>query len=245
MEIVNPVMEMALYNLGYSEKEIGEILTYLLEKDSQGYFLHEGVAGAPHIKAEHLPIFDTANTISPMGHVLMVSAITPMISGSVSKTVNLPNDASVEDVENIHLLAYRTGTKAIAIYRDACKASQPLSSGMAEEHDKVLDDYSYAELLALVKGGSAKALNRVRPEGMRPKSVISNSISRSAFMKMAASLKYLCRPTRREQLSRGCWLPYQNRYPTCSNTISHQIRFQRCSEVRNMNHPVLCPDILT
>lgn len=167
MEIVNPVMEMALYNLGYSEKEIGDILTYLLEKDSQGYFLHEGVAGAPHIKTEHLPVFDTANTISPMGHVLMVSAITPMISGSVSKTVNLPNDATVEDVENIHLLAYRTGTKAIAIYRDACKASQPLSSGMADDQDKVLDDYSYAELLALVKGGSAKALNRVRPEGMR------------------------------------------------------------------------------
>lgn len=167
MEIVNPVMEMALHNLGYPEKEIGDILTYLLEKDDKGYFLHEGVAGAPHIKSEHLPVFDTANTISPMGHVLMVSSITPMISGSVSKTVNLPHDATVEDVENIHLLAYRTGTKAIAIYRDACKASQPLSSGMADDHEKALDDYSYDELLALVKEGSKKALNRVRPEGMR------------------------------------------------------------------------------
>ncbi|WP_139142351.1 vitamin B12-dependent ribonucleotide reductase [Acetobacterium wieringae] len=167
MEIVNPVLEQALYNLGYSEKEVGDILTYILEKDAKGYFLHEGVAGAPHLKPEHLPIFNTANTISPMGHVLMVSAITPMISGSVSKTVNLPHDATVADVENIHLLAYRTGTKAIAIYRDACKASQPLSSGMAEDIDRSVDDYSYAELLALVKEGNSKALNRVRPEGMR------------------------------------------------------------------------------
>lgn len=167
MEIVNPVMEMALFNLGYTEKEIGDILTYLLEKDAKGYFLHDGVLGAPHIKPEHLPVFDTANTISPMGHVLMVSAITPMISGSVSKTVNLPNDATVKDVENIHLLAYRTGTKAIAIYRDACKASQPLSSGLADDREKGLEDYTYAELLDLVKAGTNKALNRVRPEGMR------------------------------------------------------------------------------
>ncbi|AFA48744.1 vitamin B12-dependent ribonucleotide reductase large subunit NrdJ [Acetobacterium woodii DSM 1030] len=167
MEIVNPVMETALYNLNYNEKEVGEILTYLLEKDDRGYFLHEGVSGSPHIKPEHLPIFDTANTISPMGHVLMVSSITPMISGSVSKTVNLPNDASVEDVEDIHLLAYRTGTKAIAVYRDGCKASQPLSSGMADDHEKALEEYNYDELLALVKAGATTALNRVRPEGMR------------------------------------------------------------------------------
>jgi len=156
-----------LDNLGYSSQEISDILTYMIEKDANGYFLHEGVEGAPHIKPEHLPVFDTANTISPMGHVLMVSAITPMISGSVSKTVNLPNDASVEDVENINILAYRTGTKAIAIYRDACKASQPLSSGMAEETEKSLEDYTYTELLELAKERSKKVPNRIRPEGMR------------------------------------------------------------------------------
>lgn len=167
MEIVNPVMEIALDNLGYSSKEIGDILTYMIEKDGNGYYLHEGLEGAPHIKPEHLPVFDTANTISPMGHVLMVSAITPMISGSVSKTVNLPHDASVEDVENINILAYRTGTKAIAIYRDACKATQPLSSGMAEDTEKSLGDYTYAELLELAKEGSKKVPNRIRPEGMR------------------------------------------------------------------------------
>ncbi|WP_243135802.1 vitamin B12-dependent ribonucleotide reductase [Acetobacterium tundrae] len=167
MEIVNPVMEIALYNLGYNDQEIRNILTYLLEKDDRGYFLHEGVSGAPHMKPEHLPVFDTANTIAPMGHVLMVSAITPLISGSVSKTVNLPHDATVKDVEDIHLLAYRTGTKAIAVYRDACKASQPLSSGMDDYQEKALEDYNYDELLALVKEGSTKALNRVRPDGMR------------------------------------------------------------------------------
>ncbi|MGL4607386.1 MAG: vitamin B12-dependent ribonucleotide reductase [Eubacteriaceae bacterium] len=167
MEIVNPVMKIALDNLGYTEEESNDILNYLIEKDSKGYFVNEGLEGAPHIKKEHLPVFDTANTISPMGHVLMVSAITPMISGSVSKTVNLSNDAKIEDVENIHLLAYRTGTKAIAVYRDGCKASQPLSSGMADDTEKSLEDLTYNELLKLVKDGSNKVPNRVRPEGMR------------------------------------------------------------------------------
>lgn len=167
MEIVNPVMKLALDNLGYTEQEAGEILTYLIEKDSNGYFVNEGLEGAPHIKKEHLPVFDTANTISPMGHVLMVSAITPMISGSVSKTVNLPNDATVEDVEDIHLLAYRTGTKAIAVYRDGCKASQPLTSGMADDSEKTLEDLTYTELLELAKNGTNKVPNRNRPEGMR------------------------------------------------------------------------------
>lgn len=81
----------------------------------------------------------------------MVSAITPMISGSVSKTVNLPSDAEIEDVKKIHLLAYTTGAKAIAVYRDGCKASQPLSSGKQEEGEKHLEDCSYKELLEFAR----------------------------------------------------------------------------------------------
>lgn len=167
MEIVNPVIETALLNLGYQDDQIKDILSYMLEKDDQGYFVHDGISGAPHIKAEHVSVFDTANTISPMGHVLMVSAITPMISGSVSKTVNLPHEATVEEVANIHLLAYATGTKAIAVYRDGCKASQPLSSGMADDHIRQLDEYTYNELLDLAKKDRCKEPMRVRPEGMR------------------------------------------------------------------------------
>jgi ribonucleoside-diphosphate reductase alpha chain len=167
MEIVNPVIETALLNLGYQDDQIKDILSYMLEKDDQGYFVHDGISGAPHIKAEHVSVFDTANTISPMGHVLMVSAITPMISGSVSKTVNLPHEATVEEVANIHLLAYATGTKAIAVYRDGCKASQPLSSGMAEDHERTFDEYSYQELLEIAKKDCHEEPIRIRPEGMR------------------------------------------------------------------------------
>ncbi|MEG0379201.1 MAG: ribonucleoside-diphosphate reductase, partial [Eubacterium sp.] len=108
MEIVNPVMEMALENLGYSSREISDILSYILDKDEKGYLRHEGLAGAPYIKAEHIKVFDTANIIRPEGHVLMVSAITPMISGSVSKTVNLQQDADIDELKRIHLLAYQT-----------------------------------------------------------------------------------------------------------------------------------------
>ncbi|WKY46518.1 vitamin B12-dependent ribonucleotide reductase [Eubacteriaceae bacterium ES3] len=167
MEIVNPVIETALANLGYQENEISDILSYMLQKDEEGYFVHDGIAGAPHLKKEHRNVFDTANTISPMGHVLMVSAITPMISGSVSKTVNLPHEATVEEVANIHLLAYATGTKAIAVYRDGCKASQPLSSGMAEDHERQLEEYTYQELLEIAKEDCSKQPTRIRPDGMR------------------------------------------------------------------------------
>ncbi len=167
MEMVNPVIEKALINLGYKENEIRDILSYLLEKDDRGYFKHEGLAQAPYIKEEHLRVFDTANLIPPMGHVLMVSAITPTISGAISKTVNLTNDASVDDVERIHLLAYATGTKAIAIYRDNCKASQPLSSGMADDRERSLEEYSYQELLDLARKDQKKGPTRIRPGGMR------------------------------------------------------------------------------
>ena len=77
MEIVNPVMEMALKNLGYTKPQIQDVMAYMLEKDENGMTLHQGLEDAPHIKKEHLPIFDTANTIRPEGHVLMVSSITP------------------------------------------------------------------------------------------------------------------------------------------------------------------------
>lgn len=167
MEIVNPVMEMALEHLGYSEQEISDILNYVLAKDEKGYLQHDGLADAPHIRPEHIPVFDTANTIRPEGHVLMVSAITPMISGSVSKTVNLPAEATIEDVKHIHLLAYQTGAKAIAIYRDGCKASQPLSSGHSDIEEKSLEDYTYDELLAYARDCSHQVPKRIKPDGMR------------------------------------------------------------------------------
>ncbi|WP_374058606.1 vitamin B12-dependent ribonucleotide reductase [Alkalibacter rhizosphaerae] len=167
MEMVNPILEIALKNLGYNEEAIKEIMDYIMEKDDDGKVMHGSVIGAPRLKEEHYPIFDTANTISPEGHVMMVSAITPLISGSVSKTVNLPNQAKVEDIDMIHRLAWKTGTKAIALYRDGCKASQPLSSGMAEDQEKDLEEYTYKELVEYAKNCVKHVPNRKRPGGMR------------------------------------------------------------------------------
>jgi ribonucleoside-diphosphate reductase alpha chain len=175
MVMVNPVIETALKNLGYPEDQVDAISSYILRRDSNGNIIDGKIEGAPYLKPEHYPVFDTASKcgtgkrfISPDGHVLMVSAITPMISGSVSKTVNLPNSATVKDIENIHLLAYTTGTKAIAIYRDGSKASQPLTSGIAAKAEKNLEDMTYQELLEIAKAGRQNIPVREKARGRRP-----------------------------------------------------------------------------
>ena len=123
MTIVNPIIEDALENLGYSEDEIKDIVDYILRKEivnENGYeyekIIDGKIEGAPHLKEEHLHIFDTANKcgtgeryIKPMGHVLMMAAITPLISGSVSKTVNLPKNATVEDFKKVVLDSWKLG----------------------------------------------------------------------------------------------------------------------------------------
>jgi ribonucleoside-diphosphate reductase alpha chain len=165
MLLINPVLEITLKNLGYTEKQIADIKAYMLEDDENGALVNQSISGAPHIKKEHLAIFDAANDISPEGHVLMVSAITPLISGAISKTVNLPATATVEDVGNIHLTAYKTGTKAIALYRDGCKVSQPLTSGETVKKDREFNEYTYQELVdyATSKQYTPK---RIRPKGV-------------------------------------------------------------------------------
>jgi len=104
------------------------------------------VEGAPQIRAEHLPVFDCANKcgrygrrfIAPMAHVKMMAAVQPFISGAISKTVNLPHDATVEDVEQVYIEAWRRGLKALAIYRDGSKRTQPLSTGVTETQTAVV-----------------------------------------------------------------------------------------------------------
>ncbi len=166
MEIINPILPVALKNLGYSQEETEDIMNFLLEKDTNGALINTEIAKAPHLKEEHLRVFDNANEISAFGHVMMVSAITPMISGSVSKTVNLPHDISPKDIANIHILAYKTGTKAISLYRDGCKVSQPLTLGTTAK-EKMLDDYDYKELLEYAHNCAKNVPNRIRPNGIR------------------------------------------------------------------------------
>jgi ribonucleoside-diphosphate reductase alpha chain len=123
MAIVNQTVPRALQVLGYSPAEVDAIIAYIDE--------HKTIVGAPALKAEHMPVFACSmgdNTIHYLGHVKMMGAVQPFISGAISKTVNMPEDATVEDVAQLHLDAWKLGVKAVAIYRDNCKVAQPLST---------------------------------------------------------------------------------------------------------------------
>ena len=123
MFIVNQTIPRALRKLGYSDEQVDAIVAYIDE--------HKTLMGAPDFNPEHLPVFACSmgdNTIHYMGHVTMMGAVQPFISGAISKTVNMPEEASVEDVEQLHIEAWRLGIKAVAIYRDNCKVAQPLST---------------------------------------------------------------------------------------------------------------------
>ncbi|HLX78503.1 MAG TPA: LAGLIDADG family homing endonuclease, partial [Acidimicrobiales bacterium] len=123
MSIVNQTVPRALRNLKYSESEIADVVSYIDE--------HKSILGAPHVRAEHLPIFACSmgdNVIDYHGHVTMMGAAQPFISGAISKTVNMPENVTVEEVEQLHIDAWRLGLKAVAIYRDNCKVAQPLST---------------------------------------------------------------------------------------------------------------------
>ncbi len=121
--IVNKTVPMALSELGYAPREVEEIVAWI---DERG-----GVVGAPHLKTEHYPVFDCAigeRAIHYMGHVKMMGAVQPFISGAISKTVNLPEQTTVDEVARLLVESWQLGVKAIAIYRDNCKVAQPLSS---------------------------------------------------------------------------------------------------------------------
>ena len=122
MKIVNQTVPVALKRLGYQPEQVEAIVAYIDE--------HGTVDDAPVLRPEHLPVFDCAmgeRTISPMGHLRMMAAIQPWVSGALSKTVNTPESASVQDIEDIYFQGWKLGLKAIAIYRDNCKVAQPLS----------------------------------------------------------------------------------------------------------------------
>jgi ribonucleoside-diphosphate reductase alpha chain len=130
MQIVNQTVPRALRSLGYQDEQIEAIVEYIAE--------HGHVVDAPSLRPEHYEVFDCAmgeRAISPMGHVRMMAAVQPFISGAISKTVNMPETATVEDVENIYFQGWKLGLKALAIYRDNCKVGQPLSDAKAKKAD--------------------------------------------------------------------------------------------------------------
>ncbi len=127
LKIVNQTVPAALRKLGYGAEEVDEILAYVNERET--------IEGAPHLKPQHLPVFDCAfkpangeRSIHYMGHVRMMGAIQPFLSGAISKTVNMPENATAEEIEKVYLEGWKLGLKAIAVYRDNSKRSQPLST---------------------------------------------------------------------------------------------------------------------
>jgi ribonucleoside-diphosphate reductase alpha chain len=132
LKLVNNQVPAALKKLGYNEQEIDDISAYLIEKET--------IEGAPHLKDEHLATFDCSfkaangkRSISYMGHLRMMSAAQPFISGAISKTINLPSDASIDDISDAFVQGWKLGLKAIAVYRDGSKSVQPLNTSKDEK----------------------------------------------------------------------------------------------------------------
>ncbi len=128
LKIVNNTVPVALKRLGYDAKQVREIVEYITENDT--------IEGAPHLLDQHLTVFDCAfkpangtRSIHYMGHLKMMGAVQPFISGAISKTINMPSNATVDEIEGAYYEAWKLGLKAVAVYRDGCKRSQPLSTG--------------------------------------------------------------------------------------------------------------------
>lgn len=160
MHIVNQTVPRALNALGYKKSQIDDIVNYI---DTE-----KTIIGAPHLKEDHLPVFACSmgdNSIHYMGHVKMMGAVQPFISGAISKTVNMPEEVSVEDVEQLHIESWKLGLKAVAIYRDNCKVGQPLS--MAKKEGDKKEEPAVAATKALedkiiVKGAVRRTLPKTR-----------------------------------------------------------------------------------
>jgi ribonucleoside-diphosphate reductase alpha chain len=177
LKIVNHTVPEALAKLGYVPAEVEAIIAHIDANDT--------IEGAPHLKDEHLAVFDCAfrsstgtRSIHYMGHIRMMAAVQPFLSGAISKTVNLPNDCTVEDIEDAYIQAWRLGLKAIAVYRDGCKRTQPLStnvdqatsdgrrpSGQATSNEAAVPVSDPIELLA---PDERRAVEQVRARRSRP-----------------------------------------------------------------------------
>jgi len=165
IKIVNQTVPAALRKLGYGPGEVEGILAYLTE--------HETIEGAPGLKPEHLPVFDCAfkptngaRSIHYMGHVRMMGAIQPFLSGAISKTVNMPEAATADEIEQVYLEGWKRGLKAIAIYRDNSKRSQPLSTGKKKDGDTAVEADS-AIIEGLKKQLAAAQLEAAKPHRRR------------------------------------------------------------------------------
>ncbi len=158
MQIVNQTVPRALRKMGYQEEQVEAIVEYIAE--------HGHVIDAPGLKSEHYEVFDCAmgaRALAPMGHVRMMAACQPFLSGAISKTVNLPETATVEEIEDIYLQSWKLGLKATAIYRDNCKVGQPLASGKGENKGAAASAAPEQAKTVIVERPVRKRLPKSRP----------------------------------------------------------------------------------
>jgi ribonucleoside-diphosphate reductase alpha chain len=167
MQIVNQTVPAALRTLGYPEEQVEAISEYINE--------HGHVVNAPGLRPEHYPVFDCAmgeRTIAPMGHVRMMAAAQPFLSGAISKTVNMPESATVEDIEHVYFQGWKLGLKAIAVYRDNCKVGQVLNVGGKKKDAATKDEERKAEPEKVVEYRPT----RTRLPKKRPSQTVSFSV---------------------------------------------------------------------
>ncbi|MFZ9292005.1 MAG: vitamin B12-dependent ribonucleotide reductase [Ilumatobacteraceae bacterium] len=156
MTIVNQTVPRALARLGYERPVVDRVVKYIDE--------HKTIVGSPDLRAEHLAAFACSmgdNVIHYEGHVRMMGAVQPFLSGAISKTVNMPESASVEDIEQIHMLSWELGLKAVAIYRDNCKVGQPLSTMKKDDAKSGADGAATGSAAALATGQVERTVEKI------------------------------------------------------------------------------------
>jgi ribonucleoside-diphosphate reductase alpha chain len=162
MVIVNQTIPMALRKLGYNAQQVDDIIAYIDTEKS--------ILGAPHLAAEHVAVFACSmgdNTIHYEGHVRMMGAVQPFLSGAISKTVNMPEEATVEEIEALHMLSWELGLKAVAIYRDNCKVGQPLSTAKKGDEQGTAESSAAAVVEKIVEKIVAKPVRQKLPRSRR------------------------------------------------------------------------------
>ena len=184
MQIVNQTIPRALRRLGYTEETVEAIVEYIGE--------HGNIIDAPGLKPEHYSVFDCAmgvRFISPMGHVKMMAAAQPFLSGAISKTVNMPSTATVEEVEDVYYQGWKYGLKALAIYRDNCKVGQPLSDARSKEESSStpqgISSHPIRQRLPKSRAGMTTSFSVAGAEGYMTTSAYADGRLGEVFLKMS------------------------------------------------------------
>jgi ribonucleoside-diphosphate reductase alpha chain len=175
MTIVNRTVPLALQELGYAEEQIEQIEAHINE--------HSTIVGAPGLKDEHLPVFDVAvgeRAISHMGHIKMMGAVQPFISGAISKTVNMPSTSTVEDIADAYLQAWHLGIKALAIYRDGSKTAQALRTDAQGGQKVVVEGFSQEQVDAIVEEAVGLARAEAVAEATATAKVAASAVAEKA-----------------------------------------------------------------